>query len=165
LKEEEDEREKQTAHVEMKKLADRLLQEGFVRQATLADLKAREERIKHQIALLSKSALQFGESQGRSNSSDAAVVSSAATSANYDAADVPRCIEGIKKLQSKNHDGTNEAVFVSQLGLVLNPKVLARPSFHLAPSWCSDLSFISHAFLQIDGLKQFLVSFPQVISL
>lgn len=145
-------------------LADKLLVEGYARQAALAELKAREDRIKHQIALLSKSFLSFS-SQSASSSSRAAA---AATPADHDS-DVTRCIDGIKRLQVRNHGGANEAVLISQLGLAINPKVLSAYSSlslaaciicnHLRLSVCLP----SSRPLQVDGLKQFLVSHPQVL--
>jgi hypothetical protein len=115
-KQDEDAREKEAALQEMKVLADKLLMEGYARQAALADLKAREDRIKHQIALLSKSFLSF------SSQSPSSAAHAATATADHDA-DVARCIDGIKRLQMRHHSGANEAVLISQLGLAINPKV------------------------------------------
>jgi hypothetical protein len=124
-KQEEDEHEKQAALAEMKNLADKLLLEGYARQAALADLRSREDRVAKQIALLSKSFEAFGSQSPASSSrgAAAAAASGPAAAADQDVADVPRCIEGIKKLQAKHHGGSNEAVFISQLGLAIKPKV------------------------------------------
>jgi hypothetical protein len=126
-KQEEDEREKQAALAEMKSLADKLLLEGYARQAALADLRSREDRVAKQIALLSKSFEAFGSQSPASSSRGAAAAAAAApgpaAASDHDVADVPRCIEGIKKLQAKNHGGSNQAVLISQLGLAIKPKV------------------------------------------
>ena len=125
-KQEEDEHEKQAALVEMKNLADKLLLEGYARQAALADLRSREDRVAKQIALLSKSFQAFGSTSSSpwtSSSHGAAVDSSPTAAADHGVADVQRCIEGIKKIQAKSHDGSNQAVLVSQLGLAVHPKV------------------------------------------
>ena len=111
----------------MKSLADKLLLEGYARQAALADLRSREDRVAKQIALLSKSFEAFGSQSPASSSRGAAAAAAAApgpaAAADHDVADVPRCIEGIKKLQAKNHGGSNQAVLISQLGLAIKPKV------------------------------------------
>jgi len=133
-KEEEDKHEKEAALAEMKALADKLLLEGFARQSALVELQAREDRLKQQLALLSKNFASFA-SQSHSSSPHAVAASSPTAAANHDVADVARCVEGIKGIQAKYHGGANEAVLISQLGLAINPKV--------------------------DGLKQFLTSFPQ----
>jgi len=125
-KQEEDEREKQAAVAEMKKLTDKIFLEGYARQASLAELKAREDRIAHQIALLKQSESRF-EQASPSN----AAASSPAAAAN-DVADVPRCVEAIKMLQAKHHGGANEVVLVSRLGLAINPKIDGLKSFLLA---------------------------------
>jgi hypothetical protein len=124
-KQEEDEREKQAALAEMKSLADKLLLEGYARQAALADLRSREDRVAKQIALLSKSFEAFGSQSPASSSRGAAAAAAPgpAAAADHDVADVPRCIEGIKKLQAKNHGGSNQAVPLVQLGLAIKPKV------------------------------------------
>jgi hypothetical protein len=113
-KQEEDEREKAAAVEEMKRLAEKSMMEGYARQAALSDLKAREDRLKHQLALLSKNFASFTSASAPSAPQAAAAV--------HDAADLPRCIDGIKRLQLKLHSGENEAVLVSQLGLAVNPK-------------------------------------------
>lgn len=113
-KQEEDEREKAAAVEEMKRLAEKSMMEGYARQAALSDLKAREDRLKHQLALLSKNFASFTATSASSTPQAAAEV--------HDVADLPRCIDGIKRLQVKYHRGENEAVLVSQLGLAVNPK-------------------------------------------
>jgi hypothetical protein len=139
-KQEEDEREKQAALAEMKKLTDKIFLEGYARQASLAELRAREDRIAHQIALLKQSQSRF-EQASPSN----AAASSPAAAAN-DVADVPRCVEAIKMLQAKHHGGANEVVLVSRLGLAINPKVTQPPPHHPPPLDSRSRSTASRVF-------------------
>jgi hypothetical protein len=128
-KEAEDKQEKEAALAEMKALSEKLMLEGYARQVALLDLRAREDRVKQQLALLSKSFAAFSSKDSSSSSPHAAASASPAASANHDAADVPRCIEAIKKIQAKIHGGANEGILISALGLALNPKVHFSASY------------------------------------
>ncbi len=122
-KEAEDKHEKEAALAEMKALTEKLMLEGYARQVALFDLRAREDRVKQQLALLSKSFAAFVSKDSSSSSPHAAASASPTAAADHDVADVPRCIEAIKRLQAKMHGGANEAILVSALGLGLSPKV------------------------------------------
>ncbi len=114
----------------MKLLADKFLTEGYARQTSLAQLKAREDRIAHQIALLKQSQARF-ESASPSAAAGASPVAAAAHA--HDAADVPRCVEAIKQLQAKTHNGANEEVLVARLGAAIEPKVHSTPPLPPSP--------------------------------
>jgi hypothetical protein len=131
----------------MKALHDKVLLESYARQVALVDLQAREQRLKQQLALLSKNFVAF-ETQSASRSPHAAAASSSSAAGEHAVADVPRCIEGIKMLQAKSHGGANEEVLISQLGTVVIPKVFFTRSLHSTLSRVPSRGIFVSAFLQ-----------------